>query len=175
MARVAAPPVGPDGDAERRTWPAARAAHPRLQRGGELGAPDLDGGSSGNSRTGRTSSTGGDGSRKGEKGPSLRDRTWPDRNFPYLGVRWRLPNIARAIGRRVILTADRDAAGSRSDSDPSAFVMKITKQMQGDARLCSFYGAEKAVSILQVRFFYPGLVTVFYIGCTSIFRCVLMQ
>ncbi|XP_044962372.1 probable glucan 1,3-beta-glucosidase A [Hordeum vulgare subsp. vulgare] len=49
-----------------------------------------------------------------------------------------------------VVTADGDAtSGSWSDSDPSVFTMKITGQMDGDAQLCSFYGAEKTVSILQ--------------------------
>jgi hypothetical protein len=32
---------------------------------------------------------------------------WPDRNFPYLGVRWRVPNIARAMPRLVLEIFDR--------------------------------------------------------------------
>ncbi|KAE8791866.1 putative glucan 1,3-beta-glucosidase A [Hordeum vulgare] len=49
-----------------------------------------------------------------------------------------------------VVTADGDVTSeSWSDSDPSVFTMKITGQMDGDAQLCSFYGAEKTVSILQ--------------------------
>ncbi|RCV43120.1 hypothetical protein SETIT_9G269700v2 [Setaria italica] len=47
------------------------------------------------------------------------------------------------------VTANSEASGSWSDKDPSVFKIQVTGQMQGDTQLCSFYGAEQAVSMLQ--------------------------
>ncbi|KAG8091416.1 hypothetical protein GUJ93_ZPchr0012g21833 [Zizania palustris] len=48
--------------------------------------------------------------------------------------------------------ANGESGGSWSNSDPTIFTIHIdkNKQMDGDRQLCSFYGAEQAIKILQV-------------------------
>lgn len=50
------------------------------------------------------------------------------------------------------MKANGEPGGSWSNSDPAVFIIYIneSKRMDGDFQLCSFYGANQTVKMLQV-------------------------